>query len=96
MDLGKITRNLVPKDPDPQVSMTLKSVSSNSESWKKLDSRSKEFEKIKEINNEDLKSSSSAETIAIRDKIVLPDGNKFKEFVDNKYQHIGKSSKKVR
>jgi len=75
----------------------LKLMSEHTSSWKNIDlNKLKDIELIEEINREDLKSSSSAETILIKDKMVMPDANKLKEFVDNRYEIIERDYQKTK
>lgn len=73
--------------------MTLKSESSHTSSWNKIEPKQQDFELTEEIDKEDLKSSSSAETVAIKDKIVSLNRNKLNEFFDSKKQNLKKTEK---
>jgi len=76
--------------------MTMKSLSSHTNSWKEIhQERLEGAGLVEEVNKEDLKSSSSADTITIKDKFNMPDKNKLKEFVDNRYDQIDKYKGKI-
>jgi hypothetical protein len=67
------------------VGSTIKSTSSHTSSWKHIDKHNlQSYEDIAEINREDLGSSSSAETIPIKQKMEMPDATKLKDFIDGR------------
>lgn len=75
----------------------MKSMSIHSSSWRNIDQNQiKSIENIEEIHREDINSSSSADTIVIKDKIVMPDAEKLKQFVDNRYEGIERDSKIIK
>ena len=64
---------------------TFKSTSSHTSSLKTIyKEKLQDVGFIQEQDKEDLHSSSSADTIPIKDKIVVPDAHKLKEYVDSR------------
>lgn len=64
---------------------TFKSTSSHTSSLKTIyKDKLQDVGFIQEQDKEDLHSSSSADTIPIKDKIVVPDAHKLKEYVDSR------------
>jgi hypothetical protein len=75
--------------PQANTSHLFKSVSSHTSSLKTIQRlRHSEFDLVTEKNQEDLHSSSSADTVAIKDKIVVSNMDTFKNYNRTKTKKI--------